>query len=215
MPYTQNFARKSGVKSPKKMANQLIWASIFFGRCASTAYTSNWWAAQLTVGPPQGLGPAGGEPACPGPNATTRAGPIPTRRATAAQRSSRATTCCRSRGRCTRSRRPRREGSRRASARGAATAPASRSHVIGASLRSGDGGFGWRSRRTASPPLEPYFVSDYLPILVMAGVVVAFVFFSFVASQLLAPQRPNAAKQAPYECGIVPEQEPAERFPVK
>jgi NADH-quinone oxidoreductase subunit A len=58
-------------------------------------------------------------------------------------------------------------------------------------------------------------VSDYLPILVMAGVVVAFVFFSFVASQLLAPQRPNAAKQSPYECGIVPEQEPAERFPVK
>ena len=56
---------------------------------------------------------------------------------------------------------------------------------------------------------------DYLPILVMAGLVVAFVFFSFVASQLLAPQRPNAAKQAPYECGIVPEQEPAERFPVK
>jgi NADH-quinone oxidoreductase subunit A len=58
-------------------------------------------------------------------------------------------------------------------------------------------------------------VADYLPILVMAGLVVAFVFFSFVASQLLAPQRPNAAKQAPYECGIVPEQEPAERFPVK
>jgi NADH-quinone oxidoreductase subunit A len=58
-------------------------------------------------------------------------------------------------------------------------------------------------------------VSDYLPILVMAGVVVAFVVLSFIASQLLAPQRPNAAKQAPYECGIVPEQEPAERFPVK
>ena len=58
-------------------------------------------------------------------------------------------------------------------------------------------------------------MADYLPILVMAGVVVAFVSLSFVASQLLAPQRPNAAKQAPYECGIVPEQEPAERFPVK
>ena len=58
-------------------------------------------------------------------------------------------------------------------------------------------------------------MSDALPILVMAGVVVAFVFFSFVASQLLAPKRPNAAKQAPYECGIVPEQEPPERFPVK
>ena len=50
----------------------------------------------------------------------------------------------------------------------------------------------------------------------MAGLVVAFVFVSFVASQLLAPQRPTAAKQAPYECGIVPEGvEKAERFPVK
>jgi NADH-quinone oxidoreductase subunit A len=58
-------------------------------------------------------------------------------------------------------------------------------------------------------------LADYLPILVMAGVVVAFVALSFVASQMLAPQRPNAAKQAPYECGIVPESEPAERFPVK
>lgn len=58
-------------------------------------------------------------------------------------------------------------------------------------------------------------MADYLPILMMAGLVVAFVLFSFIASKLLAPQRPNAAKQAPYECGIVPEQEPAERFPVK
>jgi NADH-quinone oxidoreductase subunit A len=58
-------------------------------------------------------------------------------------------------------------------------------------------------------------VADYLPILIMAGLVVAFVMGSFIASQLLAPQRPNAAKQAPYESGIVPEQEPAERFPVK
>ena len=36
-----------------------------------------------------------------------------------------------------------------------------------------------------------------------------------IFANLLAPQRPNSAKQAPYECGIVPEQEPAERFPVK
>src|SRR5436305_6538466 len=47
MPYTQNFARKSGVQSPKKIANQLIWPCILRGRCASTAYTSNWCAAQL------------------------------------------------------------------------------------------------------------------------------------------------------------------------
>jgi len=58
-------------------------------------------------------------------------------------------------------------------------------------------------------------MAEYLPILVMAGLVVAFVLGSFIASQLLAPQRPNSAKQSPYECGIVPEQEPAERFPVK
>jgi len=38
---------------------------------------------------------------------------------------------------------------------------------------------------------------------------------SFFASTLLAPKRPTAAKLAPYECGIVPEYEPAERFPVK
>src|SRR5213082_1549112 len=49
----------------------------------------------------------------------------------------------------------------------------------------------------------------------MIGLVFAFVLGSFLASLLLAPSSPNAAKTAPYECGIVPEQEPAERFPVK
>jgi len=59
-------------------------------------------------------------------------------------------------------------------------------------------------------------MTDYLPILVMSVLVVAFVLLSFDASQLLGPQRGNAAKQAPYECGIVPEgDENAERFPVK
>jgi NADH-quinone oxidoreductase subunit A len=58
-------------------------------------------------------------------------------------------------------------------------------------------------------------VADYLPILVMAALVVAFASGSFVASITLAPKRPNAAKQAPYECGIVPEGDTVERFPVK
>ena len=58
-------------------------------------------------------------------------------------------------------------------------------------------------------------MSDYLPILVMSALVVAFVMVSFVVSQLLAPSRPNSAKQAPYECGIVPEGDTTERFPVK
>jgi NADH-quinone oxidoreductase subunit A len=58
-------------------------------------------------------------------------------------------------------------------------------------------------------------VRDYLPILCMIVLVVLFVLGSFVASTFLAPKRPTSAKQAPYECGIVPEYELAERFPVK
>jgi NADH-quinone oxidoreductase subunit A len=58
-------------------------------------------------------------------------------------------------------------------------------------------------------------VRDYLPILTMIVLVVLFVFGSFVASTFLGPKRPTSAKQAPYECGIVPEYELAERFPVK
>jgi NADH-quinone oxidoreductase subunit A len=38
---------------------------------------------------------------------------------------------------------------------------------------------------------------------------------SFVASGLLTSSRPTAAKNAPYECGIVPSREPPERFPVQ
>ena len=58
-------------------------------------------------------------------------------------------------------------------------------------------------------------MNDYLPILVMVGLVVAFAGLSFIASGLLGPKAPNSAKQAPYECGIVPEGETTERFPVK
>jgi len=58
-------------------------------------------------------------------------------------------------------------------------------------------------------------VRVYLPILCMIVLVVAFASLSFVASKFLGPKRPTSAKQAPYECGIVPESEPAERFPVK
>src|SRR5215510_5443362 len=49
----------------------------------------------------------------------------------------------------------------------------------------------------------------------MIVLVVLFVLLSFVASRLLGPRRPTSAKETPYECGIVPEYEPAERFPVK
>jgi NADH-quinone oxidoreductase subunit A len=58
-------------------------------------------------------------------------------------------------------------------------------------------------------------VSDYLPIFVLFVLATAFAGGSFVASSLLATRRPTSAKSAPYECGIVPEREPAERFPVR
>ena len=56
---------------------------------------------------------------------------------------------------------------------------------------------------------------DYLPIAAMFVLAGLFAGVSFFASRLLAPQRPTPAKEAPYECGIVPEREPAERFPVR
>ena len=58
-------------------------------------------------------------------------------------------------------------------------------------------------------------MSQYLPILCMIVLVVLFGSGSFLASTLLAPRRRTTAKTAPYECGIVPEEEPSERFPVK
>lgn len=58
-------------------------------------------------------------------------------------------------------------------------------------------------------------MAQYLPILTMIGLVVLFAAASFTVSIVLGTKRPTRAKTAPYECGIVPEQEPAERFPVK
>ncbi|MEY2417938.1 MAG: NADH-quinone oxidoreductase subunit, partial [Actinomycetota bacterium] len=58
-------------------------------------------------------------------------------------------------------------------------------------------------------------MADYLPLLLMFILATLFAFASFIASGLLAPKRPTIAKEAPYECGIVPSREPAERFPVR
>jgi NADH-quinone oxidoreductase subunit A len=57
-------------------------------------------------------------------------------------------------------------------------------------------------------------MGQYLPFVVLMGLAIAFGGLSFVASRLLAPRRPSSAKQAPYECGIVPSREPPDRFPV-
>jgi NADH-quinone oxidoreductase subunit A len=58
-------------------------------------------------------------------------------------------------------------------------------------------------------------VEQYLPIFTMLVLAILFSGLSFFASGLLAPKKASSAKEAPYECGIVPSREPAERFPVR
>jgi NADH-quinone oxidoreductase subunit A len=58
-------------------------------------------------------------------------------------------------------------------------------------------------------------LSQYLPIVVLLGLAAVFAVASLVVAHALGPRRPTPAKLAPYECGIVPEQVPRDRFPVK
>lgn len=59
-------------------------------------------------------------------------------------------------------------------------------------------------------------MAAYLPILILFVLAQLFVFGSILASTVLGPRRrETAAKIGPYECGIVPDKEPAERFPVR
>lgn len=58
-------------------------------------------------------------------------------------------------------------------------------------------------------------MGQYLPIFAMLVLAIVFAVVSRVVSKLMAPNRPSAAKSAPYECGIVPTDEPTDRFPVK
>jgi len=57
-------------------------------------------------------------------------------------------------------------------------------------------------------------MSQYLPVITLMVLAMLFGALSFVGSRLLAPRRPSAAKEAPYECGILPSREPPDRFPV-
>jgi len=58
-------------------------------------------------------------------------------------------------------------------------------------------------------------LADYLPIALMTVLGVAFALGSLMMSRMVAPNNPTPEKLAPYECGIVPLQEPVQRFPVK
>jgi NADH-quinone oxidoreductase subunit A len=57
---------------------------------------------------------------------------------------------------------------------------------------------------------------EYLPIVILAVLSLAFAVLSLLVSSLVRPNRPTPAKLAPYECGIEPERLPkGERFSVK
>lgn len=58
-------------------------------------------------------------------------------------------------------------------------------------------------------------MGQFLPIVVLGVLASLFAGLSFVACRLLVPPRPTAAKVAPYECGIVDQVDPPERFPVR
>ena len=58
-------------------------------------------------------------------------------------------------------------------------------------------------------------LADYLPIGIMLLLAGGFVAVSLVVSRLFSPNNPTPEKLDPYECGIVPEVEPVQRFPVK
>ncbi|MCZ7532028.1 MAG: NADH-quinone oxidoreductase subunit A [Acidimicrobiia bacterium] len=57
--------------------------------------------------------------------------------------------------------------------------------------------------------------ADYLPIALMSILGIGFAGVSIFLSKKLAPHNPTPEKLAPYECGIVPLQDPVIRFPVK
>jgi NADH-quinone oxidoreductase subunit A len=64
--------------------------------------------------------------------------------------------------------------------------------------------------------VETSLVDQYLPILILGVLGLGFTAFSLVSSAMLAPRKkPTVAKLSPYECGIVPNRESPQRFPVR
>ena len=57
-------------------------------------------------------------------------------------------------------------------------------------------------------------MTDYLPVVIYLGVIVAFAVVSLGAARVLSPQRPFAAKLESYECGAQPIGDAWVQFPV-
>ena len=57
-------------------------------------------------------------------------------------------------------------------------------------------------------------MGQYLAVVLLLILGILFASGSFMTNKMLVKGRANAAKAAPYECGIVPTREPPERFGV-
>ncbi|MDH5421986.1 MAG: NADH-quinone oxidoreductase subunit A, partial [Acidimicrobiia bacterium] len=55
----------------------------------------------------------------------------------------------------------------------------------------------------------------YLPIAIMFLLSVGFVVAAITLGWVVSPKNPTPEKLSPYECGIVPETEAVQRFPVQ
>ncbi len=58
-------------------------------------------------------------------------------------------------------------------------------------------------------------MDGFLPVVIMVGLGMVFAASAAFLPGMLAVRRPTLAKEAPYECGIVPSRDPVERFPVR
>ena len=60
-----------------------------------------------------------------------------------------------------------------------------------------------------------FYLAEYLPILIFIGIAIALSLIIILASLLVAPQRPDAEKLSPYECGFEPFEDSRGRFDVR
>ena len=58
-------------------------------------------------------------------------------------------------------------------------------------------------------------MDGFLPVVIMVGLGMVFAASAAFLPGILAVRKPTLAKEAPYECGIVPTRDPVERFPVR
>jgi NADH-quinone oxidoreductase subunit A len=58
-------------------------------------------------------------------------------------------------------------------------------------------------------------MGQYLPLVFLIILASGFAGISFLTARLFNPPKPSAAKISPYECGVVDQEDPPERFPVR